>query len=247
MIKKVIVMLISLALLAAIAPASLADSGGQKHYTGMVGADSPLYGLKVGVQNLGLALTFNNTDKLQKEMNLADERVAEAQDAADENNTGAFDAATGQYSAMLARINETSQADIDQEVYANLSSMLYHHQEVFYNITDNPDLALNMTYYVRNRTIAINDQIIKMKNGMPFYYYNGVQYFVPPGQAKKLENGIIGNTIANGSKVPPGLAKKGFKTATPTITNGSTVWPWDHVPFPTATKTHGNGNGNGKK
>jgi hypothetical protein len=98
---------------------------------------------------------------------------------------------------------------------------------------------------IQNRTMAVNEEIIKMKNGMPFYYYNGEQYFIPPGQAKKLEAGVIGNTITNGSKVPPGLAKKSYKNPTPTITNGSMVWPWDQIDYTSSTKGNGKGNGNG--
>lgn len=247
MIKKITVMFVTLVLLATIAPVSLADSGGQKHYNGLVGADSPLYGLKVGFQNLDLALTFNNTEKFKKQMNLADERIAEAQDAADDNNTAAYNAAIDGYDDMLDNIDVTSQAeDVDQEVYADLVPMLYHHQEVLYTIIGDPNIDPNVTFDIQARTMTVNDEIIKMKNGMPFYYYNGEQYFVPPGQAKKLEAGVIGNTITNGSKVPPGLAKKSYKTPTPTIVNGSTVWPWDQIDYTSSTKTNGNGNGNGK-
>jgi len=226
MIKKITVTCVILVLLAAIAPASLADSGGQKHYNGLVGADSPLYGLKVGFQKLNLALTFDNTEKLKKQMNLADERIAEAQDAAESDNIGAYNAALDQYDDMLYRMNVTSEGDVNQTVYADLAPMLYHHQEVLYSIIGDPNINPNVTFDIQNRTMQVNDEIIRMKNGMPFYYYNGEQYFVPPGQAKKLEAGIIGNTITNGSKVPPGLAKKGYKTPVPTITNGSAVWPW---------------------
>jgi hypothetical protein len=246
MIKKITVTLITLVLLATVAPVSLADSGGQKHYNGLVGSDSPLYGLKVGFQNLDLALTFNNTEKLKKQMNLADERIAEAQDAAEGNNTGAYNAAIDGYDNLLATIDETAQDEsIDQGIYADLAPMLYHHQEVLYTIIGDPNINPDVTFDIQNRTMAVNEEIIKMKNGMPFYYYNGEQYFIPPGQAKKLEAGVIGNTITNGSKVPPGLAKKSYKNPTPTITNGSMVWPWDQIDYTSSTKGNGKGNGNG--
>lgn len=253
MIKKITVTLITLMFLATIAPVSLADQGGQKHYNGLVGADSPLYGLKVGFQNLDLALTFNNTEKLKKQMNLADERIAEAQDAAEDNNTGAYMAALDGYDNVLNGIDATVQAeDVSQDAYAGLAPMLYHHQELLYaaigdpnSIMNDPDTDSKVIYDIQNRTMQVNDEIIKMKNGMPFYYYNGEQYFVPPGQAKKLEADVIGNTITNGSKVPPGLAKKGYKNTTPTLVNGSAVWPWDQIDYTSSTKTNGNGKGNG--
>ncbi len=99
--------------------------------------------------------------------------------------------------------------------------------------------------------LCIYNQTIKIKNGMPFYYYNGTEYFMPPGQMKNN----------NSTHVPPGLAKKGYVKPVPTINNGSLTWPWDEInytyihgnktmptmrPMPTITPMkHGNGNGNG--
>ncbi|HTX44586.1 MAG TPA: DUF5667 domain-containing protein, partial [Methanocella sp.] len=97
---------LALAVLAALMPGSLADSG-QKHYSGMIGADSPLYTIKVYIQKMDVYLTFNNTDRLVKQINLADERLAEAQDAADEDNSAAYEAATGEYVNVLNDINAT--------------------------------------------------------------------------------------------------------------------------------------------
>jgi len=120
-------------------------------------------------------------------MNLADERIAEAQDAAESDNIGAYNAALDQYDDMLYRMNVTSEGDVNQTVYADLAPMLYHHQEVLYSIIGDPNINPNVTFDIQNRTMQVNDEIIRMKNGMPFYYYNGEQYFVPPGQAMKLK------------------------------------------------------------
>jgi hypothetical protein len=233
MMRKFIAAFLALAVLAALIPGSLADSGSQKHYNGLVGADSPLYTIKVYIQNMDVYLTFNNTDKLRKQMALADERLAEAQDAADDNDSAAYDAATGELVNTLNDMNETLQADdVDPEVASDLVPLLFHHQEVFYGIADNNTTPL----VIQNRTVLINGEFMKIKNGMPFYYYNGTAYFMPPGQMNK---------ITNGSKVPPGLVNKGYVAPSPTVVNGSKSWPWDQIPYPTSKKNNGNGNGHG--
>jgi hypothetical protein len=243
MMKKLIAATIVLAMLAATVPMSLADTGNNKHYNGWIGADSPLYGLKTGFQKLDVYLTFNNTEKFKKQMALADERFNETLDAIDSNNLGALNASTDEYEEILADANETSYDLEDQSIYADLAPMLYHHQEVFYGVMNDP----NVTIDVQNRTMYAYELTIRMKNGMPFYYDNGTAYFIPPGQMKKIENGIT-----NGSKVPAGLLKKGYKNPKPTIDieNGSTSWPWDAYPYPTTSAKNngkGNGNGNNKK
>ncbi len=65
-VKKIIVAMLALAMLAALVPASQADSVGVQPYKGMIGADSPLYGAKIFVQNLDVALTFDNTNKMKE-------------------------------------------------------------------------------------------------------------------------------------------------------------------------------------
>jgi Domain of unknown function (DUF5667) len=237
MIKKIIAASLALALMVALMPTSFADSGNAKHYNGLVGADSPFYSIKTNLQKLDVLLTFNNTEKLKKQINLANERIAEAEDAVDDNNTGAYDAATGDYLNTLNDINGTLQAeDIDSDVATELLPTLLHHKDVFYGILDNNSTPLT----IQNRTVLINGEFMKIKNGMPFYYYNDTAYFIPPGQMKKVENGII-----NGSKVPPGLANKGYKNATYDKTNKT--WPWDQIPYPTSQKTNGKGQGNPNK
>ncbi len=239
MMKKMITIILALAMLAALIPVSNANSGNQKHYNGLIGADSPFYKAKIFIQELNIYLTFNNTDKLQKQMANLDERSAEAEDAAEENNIGAYEAATTEYLNTMNKINGTLEAeDVDPDVAIELVPLLLHHQEVFYGIADNNTTPL----VIQNRTVLINGEFMKIKKGMPFYYYNDTAYFIPPGQMKKIENGII-----NGSKIPPGLAKKGYKNPVPTVDNGSKKWPWDQIPYPTSKKVNGNGKGNPNK
>lgn len=251
MMKKIIAATIALAMLAAIVPTSFASSGDVKPYKGWAGADSPLYSVKIYIQHLDVYLTTNDTARMLKQMNYADERLSEVEAAAEANNTAALNASLDQYQNQLEELNETTQsADIDEVEYANLSPMLYHHGEIFYALVNNSSRA---DFTFEGRYMNVSGVLTKMKNGMPFYYYNGSAYFIPPGQKNK---------ITNGSKVPAGLGKKGYKIPQPIITNGSKTWPWDEVQYTYSQKANktmknnkttgngngkGNGNGNGKK
>jgi hypothetical protein len=234
MMKKIIAASIVLVMLAALIPVSLADSGGVQPYKGSIGADSPLYKIKVYMQKADVMLTFDNTAKMNKQMNYADERLSEALAAMENNNTDALNVSLDEYETQIDELNDTTQApDINDSDYNNLSAMLYHHGQTFYALTNNT--SANWT--IQGRYMVVNDTITKMKNGMPFYYYNGTAYFIPPGQMKKIET--------DSTYVPPGLAEKGYKRPVPTITNGSRTWPWDEIPYPTSKKANGNGNGKG--
>jgi hypothetical protein len=239
---KLIAAFIALAMLAALVPVTQADSGGIKPYKGLIGADSPLYPVKIFVQNMDVTLTFNNTDKMNKQVNYANERVSEMLAGEEENNSEAIEAAANEYVNVMDGLEETTQAeDIDQAAYADLQPIFVHHMDCIGNIT-NTTTGLNDTVQVR-----VNNAYMKalgLKNGMPFYYYNGMTYFIPPGQRKNMEKNME-NGIYNGSKVPPGLAKKGYTSPELTINNGSKAWPWDQIPYPTSKKNNGNGNGNG--
>jgi len=234
MMKRFITVFLALAMLAAFIPVSHADSGDIKPYKGSIGASSPLYPIKIFIQNLDVTLTFNNTDKMNKQANYANERVSEMLAGEEENNPAAIEAAANEYVNVMDDLEQTTQAeDIDQEAYANLEPIFVHHKECIGNIT-NATTGLPETVQIQVKN-AYN-KALGLKNGMPFYYYNGTTYFIPPGQMNK---------ITNGSKIPPGLAKKGYVMPQPTVVNGSKVWPWDQIPYPTSKKITGNGNGRG--
>ena len=247
MMKKIIAASFVLVMLAAIAPMALADGSDVQPYNGWIGADSPLYPIKIFAQNVDIFLTFDNTARMEKQMALADERLSEAQAMILANNAAGTEAALDQYQDALDALNQTAEApDINDTEYANLSPMLYHHQQCFYAMMNNSTVPMT----IEGRLMTACNKTIKMKNGMPFYYYNGTSYFIPPGQMK---------LITNGSKVPPGLAKKGYVRPVPTITNGSLTWPWDEINYsygnmtmptvpamPTMPAMNNNGKGNGK-
>lgn len=238
MIKKFIVVLLTLAILVALMPGSLAASGSQEHYKGFIGADSPFYPLKVSLQKLDVFVTLNKEDKLTKQINMVNARLDDSEVAAHNKDARAFGAASNEVINTWNDINETLQYyDEESDTVLELVPIMLHHQEVFYGILDNNTTSLE----IQNRAVNISGEFMKIKNGMPFYYYNGTANFIPPGQMKNMEKNME-NGIFNGSKVPPGLAKKGYKNPELTIDNGSKAWPWDQIPYPTSIKVRGNGN-----
>jgi hypothetical protein len=75
-------------------------------YTGPIGPDSSLYGLKLAFENLDDSFTFNQADRLEKQIGQADLRLSELEGALDANNTGAADRALDQY---WQKMNQTGQ------------------------------------------------------------------------------------------------------------------------------------------
>jgi len=78
----VLLALVALGLLCATGPAA-ADNGTRQGmpyandiqpYNGPVGPDSALYGLKLAFENLGDTFTFNQTERLDREINHTDTR-----------------------------------------------------------------------------------------------------------------------------------------------------------------------------
>jgi hypothetical protein len=249
MIRKIIAATLALAMLAALIPVSLADSGNVTPYSGWIGADSPLYSLKIFAQNLDLSLTFNNTAKMNKEMAYADERLSEAEAMLLANNSAGLQAALANYDNEINDLNLTAQApDINNSDYCNLSTGLYDHAQAFYDMMNNSTVPQKCLRSIQNATNAT----IRLRDGMPFINYNNTTYFIPPGQFKNN----------NSTFVPPGQAKKDYGRPTPTVVNGSPTWPWDQINFTNGTrnftmpkimpmptmepmKNIGNGNGNG--
>lgn len=250
MINKTLVMaFVVLMLLAAIPAPSLAASGKIAPYKGMVGADSPFYGLKLFVQHVDESLAGSDSAKLQKQLDHAQERLSEAAAASEGNNTAAAGAALDEYGQEINGLNTTMEAsDISEEQYSEVGPQIDDQQQALQGMIENGSVPPNLRKGLEgayNNTTAI-------KNGKPFILYNNTTYFVPPGH---LKNGL------NRTFVPPGLAKKGYVAPQPIIVNGTTTWPFPTdqpgngknktVEHGNSNKTVGNGsdhgNGNGKK
>ena len=76
-------------------------------YNGPVGADSSLYGLKIAFENLDEAFTFNQSERLEKEIDHSDLRLAELESALAANRTAAADQALDQYWQKLNQTERT--------------------------------------------------------------------------------------------------------------------------------------------
>ncbi len=89
---------------------------GVEPYNGLFGADSPFYGLKLFVQHLDVSLEGNVTVKLQKQLDLGEQRLSEACAVAASNNTAALKAALNAYTVELKDINITWTAMAYREI-----------------------------------------------------------------------------------------------------------------------------------
>lgn len=237
MFKRMIAASIAVMMLLALIPASMAQPSKIQPYNGLIGAGSPLYGIKIYAEQLNLFITFDSHEKQKKQMAYADERLAEALAAANSSDTGALDAALTQYAQQMNNVNVSS--------IENGSSEIDDQNQALDTIMNDPAVPLDNA----DQLIDLYNHNIDVKYGMPFIYVNNTTtgevtaYFAPPGQLQKIDS----------THLPPGLAKKGYKRATATIDgNGSTVWPWDASDVYTYNITHnnktkGNGKGNGNK
>lgn len=202
----------------------MAASGKIGPYKGMVGADSPLYGLKLFVQNLDESLAGNNNAKLQKQMDHAQERLSEVMAASETNNTAAMETALNEYNNEVNDINNTmEQSDVDEEQYSEVGPEIDEQQQALEGMINNGGMPIDL----RDDIAGAYNNSTKIKNGRPFILYNNTTYFVPPGHLKNGQNMTF---------LPPGLAKKGYVAPQPIIINGATSWP-----FPVNMTEKGNG------
>lgn len=203
-----------MALLIAILPSSSAASDEITAYNGWIGADSPLYGLKLFFQEMGESMAGNASAKLTRQMAHAEERLSEACAMTLKNNSVAAEAALNQYIRALGRINATlDDPEVDEGTYAGMSWQFEKHQNHFrYMINDSA-----LTGQSRNRWANAFNYSEQFREGRPFIYSNDTMYFVPPGQMDKMKR----------SSMPPGLGKKGFESPAPILDNGRIIWPWD--------------------
>lgn len=201
-------------MLLAIVPLSSAASDEIQAYDGWIGADSPLYGLKLFFQKFDESLAGNANAKLVRQMAHAEERLSEAHAMGLCNNTGAMEMALNEYRLALQQMNATmDDPAVDEDTYLNMSRQMEKHQNHFRYMVNNSTL----TEQSRNRWANAFSYCEQFKNGRPFVYVNDTAYFVPPGQMEKM----------NWTHVPPGMAKKGYQAPQPTVVDGKVFWPWD--------------------
>ena len=72
--------------------------------------DSPFYGIDVAMDNIGLMFTFNKEKRAEKKLQIADERLKEAEMMAAENNIQAMEKARLNHENMLQSAEMDRQA-----------------------------------------------------------------------------------------------------------------------------------------
>lgn len=112
-----------------------------KPYEGSIGPASPLYGLKIAFENLVERFTFNETEKIERQIEHAERRLSEARSALKNNETEAAEEALGRYREKIqvaddriSRINKTEPELLDAQ------ARLVQHELVLEQLLEsNPD------------------------------------------------------------------------------------------------------------
>jgi hypothetical protein len=76
-------------------------------YNGPIGPDSPLYGLKIALENMDESFTTNGTERVDKQMEHAQLRIAELREELDLNRTDAAQHALDLYWQKMNQTNDT--------------------------------------------------------------------------------------------------------------------------------------------
>jgi hypothetical protein len=222
--NKIWIVLIIVSLFAVAIPVSNAGSDNGKGYAdikpyqGLFGADSPFYGVKLFVQHIDVSLKGNVTMKLQKQQNLAWQRLSEALAVTDRDDTAALKAALDAFIEDSKLSSKILDSDLLNETAFLEAWNVYNDQENFLAAMINNSSYSRAITDQYDRTLNTAQEI---KDGRPFIYCNDMMYFIPPGQMKKISQGGQGKT-------PPGLSNKGYVSPEPIILiNGTVVWPWN--------------------
>jgi hypothetical protein len=114
-----------------------------KEYDGPIGSDNVAYGLKLGLQNLDEAFTFNESDKLAKKIAHLEERIAEYKAASAKKNEKAALIALDIYDEKMKDIEDSisnnSNADMKTGLL-NAVQRIQRHKFILENLTNrNPN------------------------------------------------------------------------------------------------------------
>jgi hypothetical protein len=104
-------------------------------YNGPIGADSPVYGLKLAMEDLDETFTFNDTQRVEKRLDHAQLRIAEVRRELDHNRTLSADRALEQYRQKL-NLTEGSLTPFGSNASGLLHAqeMITRHQTVLANL-----------------------------------------------------------------------------------------------------------------
>jgi hypothetical protein len=104
-------------------------------YNGTIGADSPVYGLKIAMEDLDETFTFNDTERVEKRLDHAQLRIAEVRRELDLNRTTSAERALEQYRQKL-NLTEGSLTPFGSNATGLLHAqeMITRHQAVLANL-----------------------------------------------------------------------------------------------------------------
>ena len=105
-------------------------------YQGPISADSPLYGLKIAMEDLDESFTFNDTERVEKQVDHARLRIAEVRKELSLNRTNPSERALGLYWQKL-NLTEMSLAPFASNTTGLLHAqeMIARHQAVLANLS----------------------------------------------------------------------------------------------------------------
>jgi hypothetical protein len=240
---------------------SIITTGNETPNTTAIGAGNALYGMKIALEDLDESFTFNQTQKLAKQMKHANLRITEAQQELAMNRTHYADRALDLY---MQKINLTGTTLA--EVPANTTGLLHaqdmiaHHNQVLAGLVlSHPDnTGLARAY---NNSLILSYKF-EEKNSIRLGRTTGQGNTTPPGQnqvslqdANRHGNGN-GNTVQTGEMT--GNNQQGKPQGNTNASSGSTTiipQPVQTEPAPSVTiapqdtrgamGNQGNKNGNG--
>ncbi|MFY9801353.1 MAG: DUF5667 domain-containing protein [Methanoregula sp.] len=112
-------------------------------YQGPISADSPLYGLKIAMEDLDETFTFNDTQRVEKQVDHARLRIAEVRRELSLNRTDTAERAMEQYRQKL------NLTEMSLTPFASNATGLLHAQEM---IARHQDILANLSLLYPNNT-----------------------------------------------------------------------------------------------
>ena len=168
-------------------------------YNGPVGPGNALYGLKIAFENFDESFTFNQSEKLEKQVNHADLRLAELKHELTENRTDTADIALEQYRLKINQteevleplpVNGTGPAPaIDETGLLHAREMITKHQQVLEDLLQSHPNNTGLERAYEN-SIELEQKFEKkmenVRNNQKQTEQN--RSFAPPGNQTLLEN-----------------------------------------------------------
>jgi hypothetical protein len=141
-------------------------------FEGSIGADNPLHGLKIAMEDLDETFTFNDTQRLEKQVDHAQLRIAEFRRELELNRTGSAERVLELYRQKL-NLTERSLSAFgpDEPGLLHAQEMISLHQAVLAGLLDShPDVpGLTRAY---NNSLSLGDRF-SAKTAMKFTRIKG--------------------------------------------------------------------------